>query len=282
MSEKSDANPLSTYKWKWQKDNAAEATRALKKQCVENPDSAFFANHLLGNLGSGASSQAVDLEGPWPQAYGLLKKYPKTLRNKILYKATPDLTETQVKMLRVLDKNIDDKLFQFQFGVDLNYTWPQGACHKCGYIDKVLLAWLQHIGGDRLKKFFDFQCTHSCDWNAHSVYEPLPLEEDLKTHIRHKPSGAEKEIPSSMRVTSSWTIVDNSSEHAAILQDPDGYGRKVAAFFPLEQLSLQSWVEFAAKKAQNLEAEEDAPQELRVQALGIVARGLQLEGMPTP
>ena len=282
MSQNSDASLLATYKRKWQKDNAVKATLALKKQCNENPETAFFANHLLGNLSSSASSQAVDPEGPWPHQYGLLKNYPKRLRNKILYEATPDLTKTQVKMLSVMDKDIEDKLFQLQFGVNLNYTWPQGACHKCGYIDKVLLAWLQHIGGDRIKKCFDFQCSRSCDWNANGVYEPVPLEEDQKTHIRHKLSGAEKEIPSSMNVTSSWTIVDNWSEHAAVLQDHDGYGRKVADFFPLEQFSLQSWVEFAANKAQNLEEEENASQQLLVQALGIVARGLQLEGMPTP
>ena len=265
--KRSAENDLGDYKKK-------TCGTTLRKQQLQDPYGLVFSKHHLLAAQALKALKIQDLgphiDAPWPACYSTMKEYPKNIKRKLILEKLPNLAEKSLEEhlseLKFISQAVEH-LFEFKFYIAPEFTWPQGACHRQGMIEKVVEHWRMHVQNKhspqkRLEDVAaaDFGSQPAFKWNLHGVYMFIPEDADEKTHIRHKLSQETAAIPASMQVDNTWTIDKNWSDHKAVLVDPGGYPMKViSTFFDLAGvgMSMEDWVNFASVKATALADEED-------------------------
>ena len=184
----------------------------------------------------------------------------------LLQENHPCLDKEKVLIVKIGEKQVVDHLFEFDYGVSMKFTWPQGACHKHGIFEKVLSEWRAHIGGSRISRFlgevFSSQDIIRVDWNLLGVYSLVPPDTpesvSCKTHVKHKPTGILIPIPASLNVDNTWTFTENWSDTDAALVDADGFGWKVTKFVDVACSgvpTMEQWINFASRRGAAMEAQ---------------------------
>ena len=263
---------------KMHKDHFTNAGQTLKKQFHDDPNRLALSAHLLNKINEPAPSSKVEID--WSKWHGTIGKLPKNAKKKLILEKLPHLTEQWLQLWTITDKQFLEHLFEFEFFLGPEFTWPQGACHRQGMIEKVVEHWRMHVQNKhspqkRLEDIAaeDFGSQPTFKWNLHGVYMFIPEDAVEKTHIRHKLSQETAAIPASMQADNTWTIDKNWSDHRATLVDTDGYPmRDISSFFRLAGvgMTMGDWVNFASAKATALAIEEDNPQNAVQGALAVV------------
>jgi hypothetical protein len=290
MAKRSAEDDVADFEKKMNKQQFAQASKTLRKQYNTDPNRTFITAQLLQGLASQPAPRLKDknLE-PWPNTYGVISKFPKTTKQKLLLQTVTNLKESWMQLWKLSDRQVVEHLFEFQFCIAPEFTWPQGTCHRKGMLERVAEQWVKHLekvhseGQKRLNAIqpHEFNLGPTFNWNSLGVYTTVPHETTVKTHILHKLSGQRTAIPMSMHVGSTWTINSNWSDHNACLVDGEGYEvRKISTFFDLTDvgMSMEDWVSFAVETAKTLAEEDDKPNSL-VQAGLALVMGLQSQGL---
>jgi hypothetical protein len=290
MAKRTAEDDVADFEKKMNKQQFTQASKTLRKQYQANPDRAFITAQLLQGLACQPAPSTRDKrQEDWPNTYGTIAKFPRVAKHNLLLQTVPNLKESWLQLWRCSEKEIVEHLFEFQFCIAPEFTWPQGPCHRKGMLEKVAERWAKHLekvhteGQKRLEAIQaeEFQAGPAFNWNRLGVYIPIPHETTVKTHILHKLSGQRTEIPQSMHVDDTWTISNNWSDHRASLVDGEGYEvRQISTFFGLTDvgMTMKDWVALASYDAKNLAEEEDHPNVLAQAGLAIVM-GLQSQGL---
>ena len=288
MAKRDVGDDLADFEKNLHRQNYNSAQQLLKRQCRQSPHRAFVAASLLSALNQPPKSDsATENTEPWPKTYGVIGKLPKKIKQSVLMKRVPRIKDAYIALWKISDKQIIDRLFEYEFCVTDLATWPQGACHKKGIIDEVLMKWATRTqdeqGNNRLSTITAarFEASASFDWQEHGVWALGPDSHEEKTTVIHRPSGLSARIPDSLSVTSAWSFAENWSDSSAALVDPDGYrSRAIASFFERSQLhtSMEEWVDFASRTAEQTVEAAEAPNRVVQDALRIVMQHGQQPG----
>lgn len=257
-------NDIASFANNLNKANYAEACVALKKQCRTNPSQAHVVKELLIGMALTAPSQtAEEDQKPYAKSQGVMSKFPKNIRKKVLLQRLPQVKDNYLKIWKHSDKDIEEHMFEFEFGLSASHPWPQGACHMKGMMEEVLPLWADHwqkrhksarlanADASLLLTGTDF------DWAGLGVYVYGPVGHDEKTCVIHRPSGKSQPLPKNMqgKVTEKWSFDKNWSDNSAICVDSEGFpNRPVRTFFEDKEVhnDVASWVEFATARANEI------------------------------
>ena len=217
----------------------------------------------------------------FPRQHAKLSKFPQFTKLDLLVTTEPQVTEMIIKALKVTDKQIVEHMFEFEFGLPGHFTWPQGLCHVKGVLRQVLEDWKAHAstGQHQLATIMPDLLranSYTICWSDVGVYGLLPEDCEEKLYVLHKPSGTKVPIPLRMKGKGPFTLTSNWSAHdAQLLSSPSTTrlpstfteGNKHVfftkttqqfwsiskAFFALPEECNAIWINFARKKAQEVE-----------------------------
>ena len=238
---------------KVQKNSLKDSLQLFTKMERETPTKCHTARAMMEMTPTKAApgSQPAAKSKSWPEGYRTLARYPKGSMKDFLFKRAPFvLTEQKLSFWKMGDKNIVQHLFEFETGLDLNKPWPKGPCHEKHAFEMVLIKWVTNpIDHQHLRQLLDGELGTQPNWLKKGVYQLLPEESEMKTHVQHSHSGRSVQIPASMRVDREWIFEDNWSAMHAKLVDKSGHGFNVSTFFPHAATSCVEWREFATQEA---------------------------------
>jgi len=204
------------------------------------------------DLSVAAKKRANILGKPaWTQDYATISKFPQYAKQEILLSTVPGITEMVIKMLKATDKQIVERMFEFEFGLPGRFAWPHGPCHVRGVLEQVLTDWKSKTSSQHELATIttDLEPTgYKICWSKFGVYGLLPEDCEKKLYVLHKPSGTEATIPERMQGKGPLTLAINWSAHDAELVTADQIGYKVTQFFPLPEQSEAQWIAFAERQ----------------------------------
>ena len=136
------------------------------------------------------------------------------------------------------------------------FQWPQGLPHRKDLFIQIMIAWIQErcqlLEGTLFSEY-----TYMIDWSEKGFFRLCDPEDGSNriTHVKFIPTGETGPLPDyiTANVGEGWVIEGNYDLHEAVLTNKKMPGITVAdSCLFLEKYSMQQWVAFCVRKAQEL------------------------------
>ena len=253
MTKRSDSFFLAKMEKKMKNNVRQEALQHLAEIQTATPQKSSFAKLLVETKVTPTKEPSGSQPGQiqsWPKAYHTIGRFPQAGMRVFILQRAPGLTEEKLALWKLTDNNIVPHIFEFETGLDPAKPWPQGPCHEKEALHVVLNKWVTiPVDHQQAKQLCACCSGYGPDWSKKGVYQLLPEDADVKTHVKHARSGRSAIIPTHLRVNGQWGFESNWSAIQAKLVDTSGYGRVVTTFFPDAGTSDSEWAEFATREA---------------------------------